>query len=288
METNRLRQFCAVYETQNLRKAAELLGVSHSALSKSLKILQLELNQKLLTQSGRNIAITDAGKSLYPRALELLSAETNLKRPRAPTRKSVLIGAFEAFSTHCLGSAWGKYFEGQDLELHELLPGALERAIASQKIDYGLTYEPIPVSNVEFTRIGFAEMGIYKRKGSFKNLPFESLPFAAPIHPIDGTPSGAKGLDGWPENRHPRNIRFRVDMMESALSLARAGVAAIFAPHFLIRHHNRTAREEHSLIPVAHPSFSPVKRPIYLLRRASAPENDTYRRLAKLIRKECF
>ena len=65
METNRLKQFCTVKETGNLRKAANLLGISHSGLSKSMKALEEELGFPLFQSNGRGIVVTDEGLKLY-------------------------------------------------------------------------------------------------------------------------------------------------------------------------------------------------------------------------------
>lgn len=43
MDTKRLRQFCAIAETGSLTKAAELLHITHSGFSKSMKLLQDDL-----------------------------------------------------------------------------------------------------------------------------------------------------------------------------------------------------------------------------------------------------
>ena len=42
MDTNRLRQFCAIAELGSMTKASKLLHITHSGLSKSMKLLQEE------------------------------------------------------------------------------------------------------------------------------------------------------------------------------------------------------------------------------------------------------
>jgi len=289
METNRIRQFCVVAETENLRKAAEILNLSHSALSKSLKVLQDELRQTLLAPSGRNIVITDEGKAFYKKAVEFLKHEHDLLTKDESRSETVRIGTFEVFSTHLLGTFWQKYFKSTALHLHELLPGRMEQALVQGEIDYGITYEPIPTKGVEYVRMGQVEMGIFAKKGAFSRHSLEALPFVAPITPMTGSPTGTKGLDGWPDDLFPRKVLYRVDLLESGLALARQGSAAIFIPHFVARAANLGVKDEFRLKVIARPkSMKSVHRAVYLTKRSGQLETPAMRTLAKLIRSECL
>lgn len=290
METNRIRQFCVVFETENLRKAAEVLGMSHSALSKSLKVLQVELKSTLLMQSGRNIIITDEGKAFYKKAVEFLKQEEILVAKSAVPTNTLRLGTFEVFSTHLIGTYWHKYFKDTQLDLYELLPGDLEKALLNNEVDIGITYEPIPTKGIEFIKIGVIEMGIYARADRFPaSIKIDRLPFAAPVRPIQGTPSGVKGLDGWPDDLIARNVVYKVDMMESGLAFARQGLAAIFIPHFVARAMNLGLRDEFRLKVIANPAkMKSVKRNVYLVRRSNLGESSFVRNLGKLVREECL
>lgn len=290
METNRIRQFRVVFETENLRKAADILGISHSALSKSLKVLQQELKLSLLMQSGRNIVITDAGRDFYKKALEFLKQEEILVRQSSVKPNILRLGTFEVFSTHLIGTYWHKYFKDAQLDLFELLPGDLEQSLLKNEIDIGITYEPIPAKGLEFIKIGAIEMGIYARADRFpSNLVFDQIPFAAPIRPIQGTPTGVKGLDGWPDDLVARNVVYRVDMMESGLAFARQGLAAIFIPHFVARSMNQNLKSEFKLQQIPYPQkMKSIKRNVYLVKRSNQAETPLLRNLAKLTRSECL
>lgn len=289
METNRLRQFRVVCETKNLRKAAELLGMSHSALSKSIKVLEEQLKIDLLLQTGRNIEITEEGKSLLPRLIAFLEAEGTLVPTRQASASTLRIGTFEVFSTYLLGSRWRQYFPDLNLDLRELTPGSLEDGLVKEEIDAGISYEPIPRSELDFIYLGKVEMGVYVRRGSFEKLELSEIPFAAPISPIKEIPTGTKGLDGWPDHEFKRNIHFHVDMMESGLNLARTGDAAIFIPEFIARIHNEFMKPDFAL--VKFPTKAKIRsvfRKVYLLKRKSSREEKNIRRLATMIRNECF
>jgi DNA-binding transcriptional LysR family regulator len=289
METNRLKQFCVVYKTMNLRKAAEILNMSHSALSKSLKVLQEELDLRLLQQDGRGIVITDIGREFVQKAQALLDLEAELLTHSKSHGEMLKIGSFESFSTHLLGMRWHLHFGDLPLQIHELSSGQIEQAVLDSTIDAGITYEPVPTRDLAFIQIGKVAMGIYHRKGLFKKMSFEQIPFVAPLMPSVGTPSSAKGLDGWPEHELPRHIKYRVDLMESGLALVRAGQAAIFIPDFVAQSQNEALSDEYKLVERAYPEpIKKIERRIFLIVRPSRQKEKPIRQLLEMIRKECL
>lgn len=288
METNRLKQFCVVHETKNLRKAAELLHMSHSALSKSLKVLQEEIGIQLLEQDGRGIIVTDAGKAFVHRAQALLDLEKQILSQAEIRSEHFKVGSFESFSTHLIGMKWHKYFKEAPLQIHELSSGQLEKAVADGTVDAAITYEPIPTRELEFIALGKVTMGIYHRKGAFKKMDFAKLPFVAPLIPSVGVPSSAKGLDGWPEHEYPRNVQYRVDLMESGLALVRAGQAAIFVPDFVASSQNEALSEEYKLVEREYPhQLKRIERRIFLIVKASRQKEKNIRQLIEMIKAEC-
>ncbi|WP_109357112.1 LysR family transcriptional regulator [Sphingorhabdus sp. EL138] len=68
-----LRHFEAVYRLLSFSSAAEELHLTHSALTKSVKILEESWDVKLFHRTTRTVAPTEAGKRLYPMARDLLS-----------------------------------------------------------------------------------------------------------------------------------------------------------------------------------------------------------------------
>ncbi|MEZ0390676.1 MAG: LysR family transcriptional regulator substrate-binding protein, partial [Pseudobdellovibrionaceae bacterium] len=191
-------------------------------------------------------------------------------------------------STHLLGMKWHKYFQDLPLQIHELSAGQLEKAVLESVIDAAITYEPVPTRDLEFLALGKVSMGIYHRKGTFKKIDFESLPFVAPLIPSVGTPSSAKGLDGWPEHEISRNIKYRVDLMESGLALVRSGQAAIFIPDFVARSQNEALSEDYKLLERDYPTgIKKIERRIFLIVKASKQKDKSIRRLVEMIKSEC-
>lgn len=285
METNRLNQFYTFHQTKNMRKAAGLLGISHSGLSKSMSSLEIELGQKLYMQAGRGIIFTDEGEALAAKIPNFLKELENVTSSvKKEERKLIKIGTFEVFSTYFAKNI-SPLFDEHDLDFHELLPGKMEQALINHEIDIAITYDPIALSGVSHLKITQIEMGAYIQKGTFKATNLLDIPFAAPIIPSLFVPTGIKGLDGWPDDKYKRKIQFRVDLMETALSFARNGLCAIFIPNFIAKLHNQLVKDEFQLISKKLPDgMKEVKRNIYIVKRDSTVEDFIIKRIAKELR----
>lgn len=64
MELRQLKHFLAVLEHGSMSKAAEMLGISHQGLSKSLSGLESDLNVQLLVRSARGVTASAYGEVL--------------------------------------------------------------------------------------------------------------------------------------------------------------------------------------------------------------------------------
>jgi DNA-binding transcriptional LysR family regulator len=288
VEINRLRQFCTLVETGNMRKAAGLLGQSPGALSKSMKQLKFESHSELFLPDGRGIVITNSGKRLYALARRLIQDYEGMLEGFKRSEETILpirIASYEIFTSYFMGILVRDYFPNNQFRVIERVPGQIEDSVRNKSADFGLTYAPILHHELEFLKLGQFEKRVYVRRGAFKNIPFEQIPFTIPITTISGSPTGHTNLDGWPSD-FPRNIKFQFELMETALETCRRGLSAIFIPEFVIPLHNELLKEEHQLELMPLPSgIAPVKRTIYLVKRQGEPEDKTAKTIARAIRK---
>ena len=289
METIRLAQFCRIVETGNLRRAADLLGISHSGLSKSIKVLEDELGYRLLLPSGRGIVITDAGTRLFERCGPFFDEFQKLVGNDTSQSGDLLrLGSFEVFTCHFMGKLMGEFFLGAAMEVHELIPGRLEEALLMNKVDVGITYEPIPRKGIEYIRTATLTMMPYVRRAAFKGQNILEIPFVVPVNPLEGAPSGVKGLDGWPDNKFKRLTPYSVDLLNTGFELVRQGLCAVFIPQFVAELHNESAAPELKLeIRDLPKGMRPVKRDVFIVKRESSEESQALQKIARALRKYC-
>jgi DNA-binding transcriptional LysR family regulator len=287
MDSNRLKYFIVLNETESVRKAAEILNISPAALSKSIKLLEHEVGTSLIVPSGRGISITAEGRAIAMQVQPLIDGLERIKRTLKDNKsvdqintKTILIGSFEVFSTHFLDEILNHFPPQASLMLQKIIPGEMEQAILDGLLDYGITYIPIPTTGIVHQKIAYAEMQIFGRVDLFAKTPFKKMPFAIPAYPLSGAPNRIHGLDGWPDGVIDRFIKYRVSMMESALALCRQGRAVAYLPSFVVNQHNKTVKSEYHLKALPFPKgMSLRKQPVFVAKRKSAPNDDIFKKL---------
>ena len=108
-----LRLFAAVAEHRSFTRAAASLNLSQPAISKSLNELERQLSISLIDRSGKSVALTDAGETLYARARELFgverTAEQELRELRGLKRGVLRIAASTTIATYMLAPVLGRF-----------------------------------------------------------------------------------------------------------------------------------------------------------------------------------
>lgn len=290
MAIDKLRYFLMVAQTGSVRRAAELLRLSPSALSRAVKQLESEWGVQLFAPSGRGIAITDAGRALQQRAARVVSEYDAFvsEAGRPEPEEHLRVGSFEIFTTYFLAWAIDRYFPTRPVLVREVIPGEIERALLNLEIDVGITYAPVPEEGLDFLKVATQEMRIFGQPAKLARVPFSQLPFAVPTSRVSGGAVGVRGLDGWPLTAPGRSIRYQCQMLETALALASAGRSVLFCPPFLVGLYNEAVQPERRLEPLPHPPrMRPVKLDIYLVKRKSTLEERDFKLIARAVRERC-
>lgn len=285
MDIDRVRYFHIFAQAGSLVKASELLNISQPALSKALKLLQDEVGTQLLEPDGRGLRLTPAGHHFKNITANLLDQWQNVAHQMTLSHQTTPIrfGSFEVFTTYFVEPLF-EALGAEGLEVHSYGPGKLEEAIAKNHVDLGLTYVPIPNAGVEFVEVAKIKMGVFGlAKHAKKN--FDELNFIVPLHPPEGTPSKAVGLDGWPDHLITRNIKFRVAMMSTAIELIKAGHGVAYLPIPIVNLHNKNVIAEKRLVEItcAVPQKDRLQS-VFLVRPKGTPETATIRKIAKSLR----
>lgn len=286
MDIDRLRYFVVLSASDTMREAAEHLHISQPALSKAIKLLEQELGEQLFAASGRRILITDRGRLIAEKTKRiLLDLEQLTKADVGQASKPLRIGSFEVFTTYFMGELAATHLTDFNIEVRELIPGHLEEQIARGGVDFGITYLPIPKQELDFIKVASIGMGVYGLIG-FEKVEFKSLPFVVPITPVQGAPDKVKGLDGWPDDKFPRSIKYQVELMETALALCRQGLAVAYLPSFVVELHNEQVKQNYLLKNIqASNGLKRNKQDVYLIKRKSQQESPVFREVAKALRK---
>lgn len=287
MDTKKLHFFSTLAKTGNLRQASQLLNISHVGLSKAIHSLEDELGTPLISRDGRGLRITPKGLALLHKMNKVLESEDELLAAISGARKNpkICIGTFEVFSTY-LSPHLVKILDNHaDISFAELTPGNMEQDIVRGQVDYGITYVPVPHPELDHYEVAKIQMGVFASKQLLKkNLNFDELPFVIPLTKIQDSPNRVKGLDGWPDSKIERNIKYQVNLLETGLALARDGLAAGYFPQFIVDLHNHRIRPEFALLPVTIPKKIKTQQAVYAIKRKDQPENKEFKAVCRALR----
>lgn len=287
METNRLRQFCAIVETGSIVKTAELLHLTHSALSKSMKLLQEELGYSLLRPAGRGLSVTDLGLRFYQRAKKFLDHENELLKLEDTNALAPLrIGTVEIF-LWALGPLFKSlHFQDKQMTLLDLNPEHMGQMIINRELDYGITYVPFPMENIEIIEIGKYRLGCYMLKNVFKSMDIQNIPFVVPNQGLSNNPLGLKERDGWIESIYPRIKKYHVNLLSTAIELTLQGLCAIYIPDFVAHKINHSTKSKLVEYPLCKNQKNLHRA--FLLKHKDKPEDGTFKQLFKIVKETIY
>lgn len=169
MKLNQLRAFLAVVETRNINRAADRLHLTQSAVSKSLRELEADLEVPLLVRTAQGMRLTEAGAAIADRA-RLINAEVARARQDIAALKGRLTGALTIGVAPVAGTAgvakaileFRKRNADVQITVVEERPGKLLTLMRDGTLDFAISTEmpaesaacsAIPLSTVK-TMIG--------------------------------------------------------------------------------------------------------------------------------------
>lgn len=156
MDIKQLEYFVQVAEVGSFTRASNLLSIAQPALSRQVRLLEIELKQTLLYRNGRGVSLTDAGKRLIEHARGILQ---QVDRARDEIGKSmgtpvgrVTVAAppsVEKFLTVPLVKGFRAQFPSASLAMIGGLSFYIAEWLVTGRIDIGIAYNPQPSPAVE-------------------------------------------------------------------------------------------------------------------------------------------
>jgi DNA-binding transcriptional LysR family regulator len=260
-----------------------------------MRVFEAEVGQKLIIRHGRGILLTDKAHLMVPDLTEIITKIDSIRNAAAlgeeagrARAKTLAVATFEVFSTYFFENVLATSMKEYSCSIHEMVPGKMEAAVASGVADIALTYIPIPHPELDFLKIAPIKMGIFGQCQQKAPSDYRKLRFAVPVSPIEGSPNKVRGLDGWPDDAFPRNVVYRVQMLETALGLCRRGLAYAYIPRFIARLHNETVKPAFALKEADLPASFPKRHDfVYLIKRKSDTESPEAKKIASAVRLLC-
>lgn len=284
MDTNRIRYFCTIAEVGSLIKAAEILNISHSGLSKAISSLEEETKLKLFRPQGRGLEITEEGKWFYQKSLEILKIVNEVSIGLKKESSIIRIGLSEVLATTCASLIARELDQG--ISIIETDVGEAEKKILSSELDFAFVFSPSPVAGIEYLELGEVIFNSYARKNFITGKNPLNLFYTIPATQFPFNPVGYKIRDGWPLDV-PRVPRFSVSGFSIALDLLRSGESAIYMPNFVANLENEKISDQNKFIKIPDHKNAESKRKLLLVKSSKNDESKEMKKVSKILRKHC-
>lgn len=158
MDLKQLEYFVRVAELGSFTKAALALDVAQPALSRQVRLLEVELRQNLLIRNGRGATPTDAGKLLLEHGRGILHqverAREELGRVRGALAGRVAIGlppSLARVMTVPLTRAFRAQLPEASLSISEGLSATMQEWLHTGRLDIAVLYNAAPAPDIEIT-----------------------------------------------------------------------------------------------------------------------------------------
>lgn len=235
-----LPAFRAVAESEHLPTAARRLGVSPSALSRSISLLEAELGRPLFARTGRNLVLTPEGVSLLD---ALRTSMRGLHSAVSTLAGDAVVGPFgvgvtgAAALVHVLPAveAFASEHPLAEPDLRTVTPAQAIEGLRAGRFDVAFHSAPLADRMLRSERLGALTNGVYCGPRSplhgREGVGAHALGSSTFVAPHDGAAGPA---DGWP-SEVPRTVSFRADAMQTAVEVVRGSARVAVFPDLLAR-----------------------------------------------------
>ncbi len=244
-----LPAFRVVAETRHLPTASERLGVSASALSRSVKLLEGALGVELFRRVGARLEITESGDALLLAVRNGMRAiHDGMLAARDETLRGVIrVSSSGAATTIAVVPALldlrNRHPGLQGIVVHEIQEPE-STALLNGRLDLVIRGTPIEHEGLESKCLGSLSHGVFCGPGHalYEGAPIDSVKdlrdheFVSP-----GTDESGRNVDGWPDALE-RQVGIQVDQMRVGAEVCADGRMLAVLPDALVERRNLPLR----------------------------------------------
>lgn len=156
MDLKQLTYFVRVAELGSFTRASIVLDIAQPALSRQVRLLEVELRQNLLVRNGRGISMTEAGKVLLEHARGVLHQMERLREELSRVRGS-LAGRVAVGLPPTLGRIlavpltreFKALMPDATLSIVDGLSKTMQESLLTGQLDIALVYNALPTPGIE-------------------------------------------------------------------------------------------------------------------------------------------
>ena len=213
MDIKQLSYFVRVAEMGSFTRASIVLDIAQPALSRQVRLLEVEIRQNLLIRNGRGITLTEAGKVLLEHSRGVLHQMERLREELSRVRGS-LAGRVAVGLPPTLGRilavpltrAFNELMPDATLAIVDGLSKTMQESVLTGELDIAMVYNALPSPGIELRALVHDELLLVQGSRSVPEA-------AAPIELADVA-------------RHPLIIPGRPNALRMHVETALLGIGA--------------------------------------------------------------
>ena len=291
MDLKQLEYFVRVAELGSFTRAAAALDVAQSALSRQIRLLEVELRQNLLLRNGRGVTLTEAGRLMLEHGRGILHqverAREDLGRARGALAGRVTVGlppSLARLLTVPISRAFRQQLPAAALSITEGLSISMQEWLQNGRLDIALLYNPPTSSELETVHLMDEELFAVSPRTDASGDVAEPIALQALARQLLVVPSRPNALRMLLERQmadigcQPR-IAMEIDGVPAILDLVSEGVGYAVLPGHAVQ---TSAHPQRYLL---HPITEPrVVGQVYLVTSARRASTLTQQAMVGLIR----
>lgn len=288
MDLKQLSYFVRVAELGSFSRASVMLDIAQPALSRQVRLLELELHQHLLVRNGRGVSLTEAGKVLLEHSRGVLHQVERLReelsRVRGSLAGSVALGMPPTVSkvlTVPVSREFRRRMPEATLSITEGLSAPMTQALVAGRLDIALLHNAPPSPDISLTPLLEEELLLVQRREDVPRSETAKLAELAQLELIiPSRPNAIRMLvEGQLINLGivPR-IALEIDGVAAILDLVADGAGCAV----LTRHAVLTAAhpERYTMRRISEPRLASR---LYMAMHAHRPATETQKAMAELL-----
>lgn len=241
MELELVQIFVKVVRAGSFTKAAELLNVPKSTVSKAITRLESESGTKLLLRTTRSQTLTAAGKAFYDTCVgpiqTIEDAQKSLSGSDSLLTGNLKITAPEDLGTQVLAPAAGQLIKEHPGLNFELIYTNQIVDLVKEGFDLAIRFGKLKESGLKTKKVGEVILYAVASPAYLKEHSRISKPDDIRLHPclsLTAGPWNLKSSSG-SSAQVPTDVRIRSNQMSSVLKACASGAGVALVPGFLAK-----------------------------------------------------
>ncbi|MFD0667174.1 LysR family transcriptional regulator [Ramlibacter sp. MAHUQ-53] len=293
MDLRQLRYFIAIASSESLSRASTLVGVTQSALTRQLQLLEEELGSPVLRRTGHGVALTEAGERFLSLATDIVdradAAVHEMQALRKTAAGSVVLGIppmLAEFLLVPLVTRFNEDFPAVSLRVRDAVSGYVLEWLVTGQVDVAVIYNAPKRAKLaldtlisdELMLVGAAGHGVMDTDAPIDLAEALKLPLVlpSPLHGLrEVIDSAAADICARP------NVTLEIDGMNSLIRFAEEGYGYTFLPYGAVAH--LVSRGLLSVRPIVNPTIPSVLSVAMSTKRPATP---AMKQLFRCVREE--